>query len=745
MSTFESVKFELVEISKEFSALFTKARETPGISKFPFEDWETVCHALREQIDEDILRVAVVGAIKSGKSTFVNSFLEGDYLKRGAGVVTSIVTKVRKGTTLEATLVFKTWEEINSDIRQAIVLFPALEWEAGEREFDIRKSKDRGELAAALASLSVEQVIRQDTRDMNVVLLASYLKGYDRVKDIISWDTATQTFHEEEFGRHRDFVGDDALAVYLKDLKLQIPQRRNLDDNIEIADCQGSDSPNPLHLAMIQDYLLKTHLIVYLLSSRTGIRQADVKFLSMIKKMGLLDNIFFVVNCDFNEHEDLADLKHLIEKTREDISVIKSDPVMFTFSTLFDLFGKLGDDVSEKNKGRRIQWERETELVAFSEGERNGFEKAFYEKLSRDRFNLLVRSHLERFSVIASGLSEWVGITTDILSKDASEARSLVEKIRYEQDQIGQVRSVVKDTIDGASQKTKRDLEKDINSFLDARFGDLIQDIRAFVRGYAFDAGQSEGDLDGMGFSATLYMVFQDFKQALDRYMTETVNPRLIQFIRQDEKKIDTFLATVGAPFENIVRDTFTRYEDTLADLGVELAENVFDGSYALDIETIKRKAGLAVPPLVSSLTYTTKIRTEAVMRLGYYNMIKVIKKLFKRPIESEKEGQMRALSDGVTRIKQETERSLVFHLGDYRENLKFQYIFKLVDVAATNLLDLLFDRFRIFTTDISEMQELVGKEHTVRADAIDALTVIGDSLTRISGRLDTLRMKIAV
>jgi hypothetical protein len=240
-------------------------------------------------------------------------------------------------------------------------------------------------------------------------------------------------------------------------------------------------------------------------------------------------------------------------------------------------------------------------------------------------------------------------------------------------------------------------------------------------------------------------MVFQDFKQVLDRYMTETVNPRLIQFIRQDEKKIDTFLADVGAPFENIVQDTFNRYEETLASLGVEINGNVFDGSYTLDIETIKRNAGLTVPPLASSLTYTTKIRTEAVMRLGYYNMIKAIKKLFKRPIESEKEGQMRALSDGLKRIKQETERSLVFHLGDYRENLKFQYIFKLVDVAANNLLDLLFDRFRIFTTDISEMQELVGKEHTARADAINALTAIGGSLAHISRRLDTLRMKIAV
>jgi len=37
------------------------------------------------QLTEETIRVAVVGPIKSGKSTFLNALLRGDYLKRGAG------------------------------------------------------------------------------------------------------------------------------------------------------------------------------------------------------------------------------------------------------------------------------------------------------------------------------------------------------------------------------------------------------------------------------------------------------------------------------------------------------------------------------------------------------------------------------------------------------------------------------------------------------------------------------------
>jgi GTPase SAR1 family protein len=740
MSSFESVKADLLQITRKFSSLLDTAKSIPGLSTLSFDSWEKAGRTIEEQINEDMLRVAVVGAIKSGKSTFVNAFLEGDYLKRGAGVVTSIVTRVRKGSILKAKLIFKTWEEVNSEIERALVLFPSLDWSSSEGQFDIRREHNRTELSLALSALDPDQIILQDTRDVNAVLLSSYLKGFNRVKEVISGESTIQQFEGPDFARHMDYVSDDSLAVYLRDLELQIPARQNLSDNIEIADCQGSDSPNPLHLAMIQDYLLKTHLIIYLLSSRTGIRQADIKFLSMIKRMGLMGNIFFIVNCDFNEHEDLDDLRTLNGKIREDIAVIKPDADLFTFSSLFDLFRALGPEISEKDKQRMEQWEKETEIREFADRERKRFENKFYEKLTWDRFTLLLKNHLERLKVMTSGLQDWVKLNMDLLSKDAADAQHIIEKIEYEQKQLHQVKSMIRDTLDGAAQKTKRELETDINRFLDARFGDLVKDIQEFVRSYQVDVRNSEDDLDGMGFSATLYMVFQEFKHSLDRYMTETVNPRMIQFIRQDEHKINDLLTTIAASYDTLVQDTFQRYEETLRNVGVQLSSRSSKSDFSFNVDTIKRMSGLSMPPLISSLQYTTRIRTDAIVRLGFYNFIKVMKKLFKRPIQNDKEGEILALRDGIKRIKRETERSLVFHLGDYRENLKFQYIFKLVDVASNNLHDILLDRFQIFTSDISEMMELIGKQTEVKEQALKSLAVMDSSLPDIAYKLDHLK-----
>ncbi len=743
MKTFDSMKKDLFRINGEIKDLFGVAKELPGISRLPFDEWGKMCGSIEEQIDEGILRIAVVGAIKSGKSTFVNAFLGGDYLKRGAGVVTSIVTKIRRGPTLKAILDFKTWDDVNADMRQAMDLLPSFDRRSGDVQFDIRREKDRKDLERALQELSSENIILQETLDVNSVLLMSYLKGYDRAKDVISLDAGTRSFAGPEFVRHKEFVGDDSLAVYLRDLELRIPSEEKFYDNIEIADCQGSDSPNPLHLSMTQEYLVRTHLIIYLLSSRTGVRQADIKFLSMIRKMGLMENIFFVINCDFNEHETLEGLTTLVGRIKEEISVLKPDPTIFTISALYNLLRKM-EDVSRRDKAKLEQWQSEKEYVLFSDKENERFESVFREKLTRDRFTLLLKNPLERFAVMMASLNDWAGVNSDILTRDSKEAGVVFEKMEHARRQVKELKPVIKDTMDGASRKTKSEIGKEVDGFMDIRYGAVINNIQEFVRKYEPDYERNENDLEGMGFSTALYMVFQDFKHALDFFMTETVNPRLIQFIRQEEKKIFNSLDKTSGSYDALVRDTLQRYKETATNLGISSVEYTPGTKQAIDIEEMRKRAGLNVPPLVSPLRYTARVRAEAVMRLGFYNVAKMIKKLFRRQIQNKKEVGILALRDGMKRLKQETERSIIFHLGDYKENLKFQYLFRFVDMVSNKLRDDLFDRFRVFTMDISEMAGLIDRDQADKEKILAVLRSVGngsqktlDHVTRLKAEME--------
>ena len=124
MLSFQSLKAELQQINHETTTFLERVLDLPGMPVETFQAWQEICETIQRQVSVDVIRVAVVGAIKSGKSTFVNSLFKEDYLKRGAGVVTSIVTRVYNGSSLKATLYFKSWEEVNRDMEQALDLLP---------------------------------------------------------------------------------------------------------------------------------------------------------------------------------------------------------------------------------------------------------------------------------------------------------------------------------------------------------------------------------------------------------------------------------------------------------------------------------------------------------------------------------------------------------------------------------------------------------------------------------------------
>jgi len=121
MQAYDELKNELIDLTQEFAALIERAGATNGLAEASLGKSLASCNTIKRQLNEETIRVAVVGPIKSGKSSFANSILGGDYLKRGAGVVTSFVTRVHFGDTLKAELQFKTWDEINEYIEHALV------------------------------------------------------------------------------------------------------------------------------------------------------------------------------------------------------------------------------------------------------------------------------------------------------------------------------------------------------------------------------------------------------------------------------------------------------------------------------------------------------------------------------------------------------------------------------------------------------------------------------------------------
>lgn len=76
--------------------------------------------------------------------------------------------------------------------------------------------------------------------------------------------------------------------------------------------------------------------------------------------------------------------------------------------------------------------------------------------------------------------------------------------------------------------------------------------------------------------------------------------------------------------------------------------------------------------------------------------------------------------------------------MSDYRENLKYQYMFKLLDLAADVLYGRIQDRFRMLTADLSDIEKLVDQEEEVKGKSLESLASLereaGDILLRLQG-----------
>jgi len=743
MDAYEKYKEAMLDINHEVHALIDQAETILDGNKAVFDQWKRSCGSIDSYLRDHVVRIAVVGAIKSGKSTLVNALLSDDYLKRGAGVVTSFVTRVRQGEQLRARLYFKSWDEVNEDIKHALVLFPTEEWRSEQHDFDIRRTPDREDLANALEALDHDMRISQDRLNANGVLLSSYVKGYEQIHSYIAADRSTREFDNAQFADHRDFVGSDALAVYLKDVQLSVPGDI-LKRDIELADCQGSDSPNPLHLAMIQDYLLKAHLIVYVISSRTGLRQADIRFLSIIKRMGIAGNMLFVCNCDLSEHDGLDDLQALVKRVREELSLVVEAPEIFTISALYNLFDRSRSPLSPRDQDRLEQWRKAEELVTFSNQETTRLTSFLENKLSRERWALLLQNQLSHLDLTAKGLNQWVQLHRDLFRRDAGEARAMVEKLQMHQLHMLQVQSLIKTTLNGAARKLSQDLKKEVDRFLDPSSGPIVKKVGGFVREYQVDLSHYQEQLANSGFTHTLYLVFQDLKQAVDGFMAEKVNPDIMGEIQQVEKRLQEELHMIGEPYEAMVIDALERFDEVLRQMGipsssVKGALHPFD-----DLENVKQMNGITLPPAAATMRYGAYIKTEAVMRLGFYSLARLIRKLLRKSIDSKRVEELKALKDGIRRMKSETERSIEAHFRDYKENIKFQYVQRLTEMAGNRLHETLTEQFGAYLGDLKGIVGRVENQHEDKARTDQDLQVIEETVAEVLGKLEGIRGDVA-
>lgn len=730
------IKEALGQLNEGIAGLI--ARLSAELEDEAFHEWSKTCSGITKQLDDELIRVGVVGPIKSGKSTFVNALLKGDYLKRGAGVVTSMVTRVQKGKRLAADLLLKDWDEINADIRRALILLPFKKSESSDEPFDIRQETMRELLLDTIAALDTDIKITGDTHNINILLMKNYINGYERVQHIVSTSPTKVCFTGAEFEQYKEFAADDSLSVYLKDLLLTI-DTDGIDSGLELADCQGSDSPNPMHLSMIENYLFETGYIIYVISSRTGLRRADITFLDIIIKMGIADRLIFVVNVDFNEHENITDLHSLLHKIKDDLSFLPQQPELYAFSSLYLLFCYTTEKLPEKDRIRYQSWKQDASLMNFSETQTAKFMECFQHKLAQERFFVFYEDSVRRLITLASGIHQRLILHRDLISGNTQTAERTIEKISKRRGETEKIKSMITNSIQGAIKDLKQQLAKNTDRLFDPQTGLIMTKLNSFIQSLTLNHELLVNDSGGLDFMEAMYLAFQAMKQALERYMAEIIHPDIMHFVREQESLIESELNTVKKAYETIIRDVIISVDQSTQTPDNSLLDVQAMGKFKLKLSSVKTTGKFTIPSLASPMHFSVRVKTEAMFNAGLHSIAAFFMKLFNINSVPADKGKIKGVNKGIQRVKQETIQSIIHHYRDYKENLKYQYLFKLTDTAAEQLQQDMFEGFRFLSADMSLISAKIDKKQTDRNQRIALLTSETHTILQYIERLNEL------
>ena len=219
-----------------------------------------------------------------------------------------------------------------------------------------------------------------------------------------------------------------------------------------------------------------------------------------------------------------------------------------------------------------------------------------------------------------------------------------------------------------------------------------------------------------------MYSAFQEFKQSLDSFITETINPEVMRFIKKEEQKVMSDIEQLIQPYDVMLHDAYADYNRMMKQLGISAN---FEGRTEIelpDMEALVRQAGLRPPAIVAAMQYSASVKTAAIVRFGFLNLHRGVKKLLKRPVKEREDMVQKALKSGVQQMKRETLKSLGDNLKDYRENLKFRYFSRLVDETTKSLAETLLERFQIYFNDLSTVGGKISDKSVDKEQASEIL-----------------------
>jgi hypothetical protein len=260
----------------------------------------------------------------------------------------------------------------------------------------------------------------------------------------------------------------------------------------------------------------------------------------------------------------------------------------------------------------------------------------------------------------------------------------------------------------GAVHDLKQQLRTRLDKFFDARHGEVGPEISRFIKEYQADLNKLELGDQISSFMPGLYQVYQGFQQRLLLFLTEEVNLKILEFIRNQEKWLQDELTKVLEPLLAALQDALNLYYQEIESLGIKAPVPVMQPAPWVKPEKMQ-------PKLFSlELGLNLRLRSQAMLSFGINLVVDTLGRLKKRWRKQEtadlSERLKNSLADALKHIKAHTREETVDNLLSYTEGLKFQYFFPLLDYLAKAQESSLKSALAALLVDLEGVQEAISQ-----------------------------------
>ncbi|MHC1742556.1 MAG: dynamin family protein [Syntrophobacteraceae bacterium] len=713
--------------------------------------WRDQLTLVQAALQDNVVRVAVVGSVKSGKSTLINTLLGRDLLKRGAGITTAFITRIRTDGEIGGWVELKPWaqilEELNTTVRSLPIVAETLDSpeESPDQEeagFDLRCKEDRDQLHAILQRVQTEWQHVKGRLHPDFLVLNGYLEGFKGLSSHMGDSVNRVLFDARTIDQHQRYVSSESQAVFVRDMEIHHPIDW-LGERVEIADCQGSDSPNPLHLAHIQQYLLRSHFLLYVIHSRTGLREADFKLLDFVKTLRMDSQTFFVLNVDLDAHPDAEDVERLKGRVREELGWVVPNPRVFSFSGLFHLADQLGDAASPRETRRAELWSLTPSVIEASRAEYALFQDELAARIGAQRARVLMGTGLNRLTVVATGMLDSVRAQQRFFDRDLGPLKRSASILRNKHKVFLDTLNTLRHAIFGLRDSLRQEVDTIAREMFDSKQSGIIRETLDVIEHFDMQSRFEQDLCDPKQVFGALHRFYLEFRHSLSRFLVERVNLRLLAFAKQQEDFLLERLRKSSRAFWSLFSGALDDYRREMATFEIPVHAGVPDEPCEVTLH-----AAQSLPTLDAFFDHQAVSRGLLFLKFGLGRFTRFLADLRTRPgspgsFLSKRIQGSHTVEEAVSLVKAEAKVELLRAFAFYKDAFITDHMFPMVDRATRGLLDGFTMRLEMARLDFAELVKHGEVEGEHRQERIRLLAIAAEMAESMIDELDELRCAV--